>query len=113
MVGKGVRSLFRENDGAEVMHRTINWKPKPMSPYFSVGSGYSFANPISGPVDELFIYDEKMTTAQKRAFLCPQNAERELYDMFRLESLFLWARAARAGRIRRRRATCTTALHGR
>jgi hypothetical protein len=48
-------------DGAEVMHRTIVWRPKPISPYFSVGSGYRFANPISGLVDELLVYDRPLS----------------------------------------------------
>jgi hypothetical protein len=48
-------------DGAEVMRKTIAWRPRPISPYFSVGSGYRFANPISGLVDELLIYDRPLS----------------------------------------------------
>jgi len=48
-------------DAAEVMRKTIAWKPRPAGPYFSVGSGYTFGNPIAGLVDELFVYDRPLS----------------------------------------------------
>jgi hypothetical protein len=71
-------------DGTEVMHKIVTWRPKPISPYFSVGSGYRFANSISGLVDELFIYDRPLSHGEVlrifdgRPVRCPRSRSAHL-----------------------------------